>query len=313
MNAPPEKSIIEEIALIKGISESFVEKDWYVTQAIRKVTEIQYQDFQIIFTGGTALTKAHKLLQRFSEDSDYRVIAPDLWKKTKNQQRKVLSGFKEAIIATLKTEFDIEPGNVFARNGNQFIALEINYPTLFSRPEALRPHIQIEFTVTNLELPPTICPVSSFINELSRKPPEVPAIPCTDPVENAADKLSALTWRIPSRIRGEETDDPSMVRHMHDLAILSDHVIAHPSFSKLVAKTIDADDTRSPETIGKSIQEKFTAMLTILKTDKEYPKEYERFVMGMSYAIEEEQPSFNQALSKVEQLVSHVLMFLRNN
>ena len=66
MNAPPEKSIIEEIASIKGISEPFVEKDWYVTQVIGKVSEIVYQDFEIIFTGGTALSKAHNLILRFS-------------------------------------------------------------------------------------------------------------------------------------------------------------------------------------------------------------------------------------------------------
>ena len=74
MNVLPEKSIIEEVASIKGISESFVEKDWYVTQVIKTVSEITYQDFQIIFTGGTALSKAHNLILRFSEDVDFRVI-----------------------------------------------------------------------------------------------------------------------------------------------------------------------------------------------------------------------------------------------
>lgn len=90
MNAPPERSIIEEVALIKGISESFVEKDWYVTQVIGKVSEIKYQDFQIIFTGGTALSKAHNLILRFSEDIDFRVITPGLVNETKSKQRKTL-------------------------------------------------------------------------------------------------------------------------------------------------------------------------------------------------------------------------------
>lgn len=307
MNTPPDKTIIEEVALIKGISESFVEKDWYVTQAIKKVAEITYQDFQIVFTGGTALSKAHKLLQRFSEDSDFRVIAPVLSGQSKNQQRKILSGFKEAIITSLKTEFQVDTNKVFARNGNQFVALEIDYPTLFSRPDALRPHIQIEFTVTGLELPAILLPVSSFINELSRKSPEVTRIACTNPVENAADKLSAIAWRIPDRVRGQEDDDPSIVRHLHDLAILSDHVITHPAFKDLVKKTVSDDDKRSSSITGQTIQGKLTLMLNILRSDAEYVKEYERFVMGMSYAVDNSQPSFNQAIEKLHRLITYAL------
>jgi predicted nucleotidyltransferase component of viral defense system len=41
---------------------------------IRKISKIRYEDFQVIFTGGTALSKAYGLIQRFSEDVDFRVI-----------------------------------------------------------------------------------------------------------------------------------------------------------------------------------------------------------------------------------------------
>jgi predicted nucleotidyltransferase component of viral defense system len=56
------------------LGEGEVEKDWYVTQVIRKISKIHYEDFQVIFTGGTALSKAYGLIQRFSEDVDFRVI-----------------------------------------------------------------------------------------------------------------------------------------------------------------------------------------------------------------------------------------------
>jgi len=41
-----------------------VEKDWYVVQIIGIIADIQHGDFEVIFSGGTALSKAHKLLQR---------------------------------------------------------------------------------------------------------------------------------------------------------------------------------------------------------------------------------------------------------
>ena len=59
MSTPPKKELIEEVAQIKGISEAFIEKDWFVTQVIKIVSEIAFEDYRIIFTGGTSLSKAH--------------------------------------------------------------------------------------------------------------------------------------------------------------------------------------------------------------------------------------------------------------
>jgi hypothetical protein len=44
----PDKNIIEEVALIKSISPSFIEKDGYVTQVIKIVSEISFRNFQIM-------------------------------------------------------------------------------------------------------------------------------------------------------------------------------------------------------------------------------------------------------------------------
>ena len=101
-------------------------------QVIKKVSEITYQDFQIIFTGGTALSKAHNLILRFSEDVDFRVIAPSLGDETKSKQKKILSDFKQTIVTSLKTAFQINEEKVFARNGNQFVAIEKLIIRLFS-------------------------------------------------------------------------------------------------------------------------------------------------------------------------------------
>tara|TARA_R110002072_G_scaffold47597_1_gene130730 strand:- start:830 stop:1057 length:228 start_codon:yes stop_codon:yes gene_type:complete len=43
---------------------------------------------------------------------------------------------------------------------------------------------------------------------------------CLSAVETGADKLSALTWRVLKRDRSDESDDPTMVRHLHDLSAL---------------------------------------------------------------------------------------------
>lgn len=68
-----------------------------------------------------------------------------------------------------------------------------------------------------------------------RKSPEVEKISCLDAVENTADKLSALTWGALDRRRDDPDDDPTLVRHIHDLAMLKNMALNRPEFSKLVS------------------------------------------------------------------------------
>jgi hypothetical protein len=59
MNTIPDKCLIEEVALVRGIGGGvFIEKDWFVTQAIKILAESQQDNFMLVLTGGTALSKA---------------------------------------------------------------------------------------------------------------------------------------------------------------------------------------------------------------------------------------------------------------
>lgn len=49
------------------VSEDIVEKDYYVTMILKKLSEIEYP---IVFKGGTSLSKAFHVIDRFSEDID---------------------------------------------------------------------------------------------------------------------------------------------------------------------------------------------------------------------------------------------------
>ncbi|MCY7413379.1 MAG: nucleotidyl transferase AbiEii/AbiGii toxin family protein, partial [Salinibacterium sp.] len=52
-----------------GVSEQFVEKDYYVTEILRIVV-VEQLDGKAIFKGGTSLSKGWGLINRFSEDID---------------------------------------------------------------------------------------------------------------------------------------------------------------------------------------------------------------------------------------------------
>lgn len=119
MNVFKDKVLLEEAAVIKSISAVFVEKDWYAVQVLKKVREFSYPGFDIIFSGGTALSKAHRIIQRFSEDVDFRVQTNLLDGKGKSQQRKILSDFKYSLISHLRTEFDIDDDKFIQEDDNR--------------------------------------------------------------------------------------------------------------------------------------------------------------------------------------------------
>lgn len=51
------------------VQEHIIEKDYWVTMLLKKISEFEYKDF-VIFKGGTSLSKGFGLLKRFSEDID---------------------------------------------------------------------------------------------------------------------------------------------------------------------------------------------------------------------------------------------------
>ncbi len=124
------------------------------------------------------------------------------------------------------------------------------------------------------------------------------------------DKLSALSWRIPDRIRNDIYDDPSIVRHIHDLAILKNIVINEKCFGFLVYRAIDDDKNRSKNNltyVNQTLEDKFNNMLYILKNDKEYKREYKYFVETMSYAVQNSTPSYEIAVLSLEEITQAVL------
>jgi predicted nucleotidyltransferase component of viral defense system len=51
----------------RGLRPALIEKDYYVTEALRKIAEAVGD--KVIFKGGTSLSKGWNLIRRFSEDS----------------------------------------------------------------------------------------------------------------------------------------------------------------------------------------------------------------------------------------------------
>ena len=147
-------------------------------------------------------------------------------------------------------------------------------------------------------------PIRSLIATAQNEAPKVPSFPCVNPVETAADKLSALSWRICARDRARPGDDPTIIRHLHELAGLERHVATAPRFPELVLAAAAGDVGRGEEAgaIGDPAA-MFAEMLRRLETDPLWAREYEEFVRQVSFAGVGEVIQFGDALAACSRLV----------
>ncbi|WP_439483764.1 nucleotidyl transferase AbiEii/AbiGii toxin family protein [Cyclobacterium plantarum] len=60
----------------RGIPAIYIEKDYWVTYALFLIFRSELKD-EVVFKGGTSLSKCHKLIDRFSEDIDLVVLRKD--------------------------------------------------------------------------------------------------------------------------------------------------------------------------------------------------------------------------------------------
>jgi predicted nucleotidyltransferase component of viral defense system len=56
-------------------SPVLVEKDWYVVTALAAINTADVKPFRLVFSGGTALSRAHRLILRMSEDIDLKIVS----------------------------------------------------------------------------------------------------------------------------------------------------------------------------------------------------------------------------------------------
>lgn len=291
----PDRELIQDAAIELGVDASFVEKDWYAVQLLRAILQIEeLEDVKLCFSGGTSLSKGFGLIQRFSEDLDFflRELKP-LDRRQRRQLRKILKDGIEEPFQVLKEE---------SLNESRSMKFWIEYPKAF-HSDSIRPHLQLELTFFQPRAETVKREIRSFINELAQEESEA-TIDCVSAVETAANKLSALTWRVLSRDRSSRNDDPSIIRHLHDLSALHDVIMTNKSkFLKLAKESFQDDRNRgSSPHHSKQIVDRIYSLKVKLSQDPEYKSEYQQFVMEMSYSDLEESISFESALSRLDSI-----------
>jgi hypothetical protein len=238
----PDRLLVEEVAAALGTNPGPVEKDWHVVRAISVIAGVETGGMMPAFSGGTSLSKGWELIKRFSEDIDFKVGEPATG--SASRARRERTSYRERVLQALTgAGFELE-GKASGGNESRYFSADLAYGGEFGAGQGLRPHIRVEMAFQAPALPPVARPIRSLVATAQKEGPEVPSFPCIDPVETAADKLSALAWRVCARDRARPGDDPTIIRHLHDLAALERHVASAPGFARLVLTAAAADEGR---------------------------------------------------------------------
>lgn len=233
--------IFSAIATEKGMTPFAVEKDWWVSRTLQIIFQMEIAA-HLVFKGGTSLSKAWKLINRFSEDIDL-AIDRAYWgysgELNKNQRDKLR---KEAGAYTTSFFFQ-ELQKAFERNGFHGLRfkviestesdldpriIEIYYPyVIHPSSEYVLPKVQIEVSCRSLREPFSICKFGSLVDEcLSDKTFARPLfeVPVVNPERTLLEKLFLLheEFQRPT----EKMRVNRLSRHLYDIHLLTKAGIA---------------------------------------------------------------------------------------
>ncbi len=128
------------------ISPAYIEKDYWITNTLRRLSQNPNSD-KVVFKGGTSLSKAYHLVDRFSEDIDIAVINANSFNG--NQLRTLIRKVAKEMTTDLE---EIQEEGVTSK-GSMF------YKAVYAYPDMLKQKIKSAISSGNL-----LVEVNTFAN-----------------------------------------------------------------------------------------------------------------------------------------------------
>lgn len=314
------EAIFNAIATEKGMTPFAVEKDWWVSRTLDIIFKMDIAK-HLVFKGGTSLSKAWKLIHRFSEDIDLAIdkeffegYEGDISKSQIKKLRKEAGKYTtETFFEELKEAFlnegynDLEFKVIEAEDSDQDPrVLEIYYTNVIqSNSDYILPRVQIEISCRSLREPFTEKTFGALVDEEYRdKPFAIPLfkVPTVNPERTFLEKVFLLHeefHRPEDKIRVDR-----LSRHLYDVYQLSKAGIADSAFKdQELYETIVAHrykyarvghvdyNLHSPKTLNPT---------PIDKVNKAWNNDYSKMKEDMIY--EESKPSFEDLIKNLEEL-----------
>lgn len=285
MNLHHDREAFEELvagaANELAIPVNVIEKDYYVTITLKALAE---KTEDLVFKGGTSLTKCYQLLDRFSEDIDLSYTAES---DAPGESRK--KKLKKNIVSTMD-EFGFTINNLdMTRSRRNYNCYRADYPSIYEQNEILKPELVIETYVAMLPFPTTERLVDNYIYrflnkinrlDLAKKYELMPFEITTQTIDRTmVDKVFALCdYYMQGKIERHS-------RHLYDIHKIVESVGISDEMKKLVP---EVREVRSKMTVCPSAKDGVSVpdiLQEIIENDV-YKNDYENITMGLLFVPE---------------------------
>lgn len=305
MSDRPSLQELSKIQQHLGIrSSALVERDWHSIKALASIAALDTSALRLVFGGGTALSRAYRVVPRLSEDIDLRIVAADTPEYP--ELRRMRDDLTNAL---LDAGFKFDPTNTAhreLRHEDTHTVYRIPYEPLAEPYGALRPEIQIETSVLPLRRPAIERAVISLVAEGFCRPAELACIACVSISEIAAEKLVGLTRHAGAELTGGEGHHPTLVRHLYDLCAIQDHY--DPADVGGLAREIMVVEAQTrAQHLPTYRADVLAATLKAIKgiaSHAGFAADYENFLREMVYS---EGPDFETAVATLNMLAQHLV------
>ncbi|MDA8270907.1 MAG: nucleotidyl transferase AbiEii/AbiGii toxin family protein [Actinomycetota bacterium] len=214
------------------ISPAMLEKDILVRDAILAIKAAgQREGCQLVFAGGTALSQAHQLIERMSEDADFRIVVPD--GLSNGQTRKLLSAVKTEIERLLADAGFPLVGEMKGRNNNSYMMGRFAYQSRFSNnDDAMREHLKLEITAFAPISAVSELRLATIVDRVTGEVSSEDTIPTVSIMDTLADKMVGYLRRTAQERAGLTRGDydDRLVRHLYDTHCVVTRLSSSPDF-----------------------------------------------------------------------------------
>jgi predicted nucleotidyltransferase component of viral defense system len=258
---------------------AFVEKDYWITIVLNRLANSNYIK-NAVFKGGTSLSKAYRIINRFSEDIDIAIINDNLSSnalktKIRNIGKEITVGLTEIV------------ENGVTSKGSMFRKSIFEYPTLLSKVDNVIPNRMIvEINSFANPYPNVKQEITSFIAEYlvaNNQSVVIDEYGLQPFLLNVLDKRQTMIEKLVSLFRFSFAANPrralaAKIRHFYDLyylakdnecAVYIQSLTFKQDFAELLAHDRQAFDTpknwREKEIMQSPLVTDFSALWNFLK------------------------------------------------
>lgn len=307
--------LITELSLAGHIPAAFLEKDYWLTTALKHLSNHAHREL-FVFKGGTSLSKAYGMIQRFSEDVDLAIIADSL---SGNQVRSRMKTVGKAITKDLP-EITVDgvtsKASRFRRTAHHFSSTVV-----MPGQVQMHPYLILEINAFGNPHPFQMVELQSMIGQYLEqheqpeivKQYELESFPMQvlRPERTFGEKVLAI-------VRASYATNPTQqlqnkVRHLYDLHMMMASPALQSFFSSddffSTLRVVQTDDARNHEFQGDWAQQPLTDALLFQERNELWDALEQTYTGSFAPLVYGSLPEFSTIKQSIQQLKTRLYTF----